>query len=293
MPSRTTASGMRRFLKPRNKQVTADLYHDILKKLDVRDKEEGKLPLLLEFYRELLLIQSNINERWQATDTILIKKEIDERIRNGIPLLCFREMDLDWKLLGETFAEVASVYRARPELFGPISGASIPVLTEELVKAWYEGTELPESVPAADGRLVWAILQATMNPFLSSYSRALIGSFNIEFWRRGYCPVCGGSPDFSFLDRERASRWLVCSRCDTEWLFQRLECPFCRTQNQKALTVFTDEKELYRLHACEECRRYLKTIDLRKTDDEVLIPLERLLTVDMDRQAREKGFGSN
>jgi FdhE protein len=273
--------------------VKEEIAGKILDKLEKQEEEEGNLPLLLEFYRALLLIQLKVNERRQTINTILAKNEIDERIRKGIPLLCFSEMDLDWKLLGETFAEVASVYRARPELFGPISGASIPILTEELVKAWYEGTELPESIPAADERLVRAMIQATMNPFLSSYSRAMIGSFNIEFWRRGYCPVCGGSPDFSFLDRERASRWLLCSRCDTEWVFQRLECPFCGCQEQGILDYFADDKELYRLYSCQRCLKYLKAIDLRKTEEDILLPLERLLTIDMDRQAREKGLGNN
>jgi formate dehydrogenase maturation protein FdhE len=49
-------------------------------------------------------------------------------------------------------------------------------------------------------------------------------------------------------------------------------------------------KELYRLHMCVRCKRYLKTIDLRKTDKQVLMPLESLLTAETDRQAREKGY---
>jgi FdhE protein len=268
----------------------ADLYHDILKKLDVREKEEGNLPLLLEFYRALLVIQSNTKKRLGVSEAGLSKKDIDERIRNGLPLLRFENLDLDWGLLEETFAKVVAAYHAYPELFGDMPEDSVPRLTKELVKAWYEGGEIPEPVSAASQRLVRAMLQATMNPFLRSYSQVLIGSFDIEFWRRRYCPVCGGSPDFSFLDKERGSRWLVCSRCDTEWVFQRLECPFCGTQNQNSLVLFTDEEELYRLHVCEQCKCYLKTIDLRKTEDEALLPLERFNTIDLDLQAKEYGY---
>lgn len=270
--------------------MTADIYQDILKKLDVREKEEGKLTLLLEFYRALLAIQSDAQRHLGAHRPDLSKEGIEERIRNGLPLLRFEDMEQDRALLEKVFAEVAAVYRAYPGLFGDIPEGVVPGLTKELVKAWYDGNELPESIPAGSERLVRAMLQAAMNPFIRSYSRELIGSFNIESWRRGYCPICRGSPDFAFLDRERGSRWLVCSRCDTEWVFQRLECPFCGTRNQAALAFFTDEKELYRLYVCEQCKRYLKTIDLRKTDDEVLMPLERLLTLELDSQAQKEGY---
>jgi FdhE protein len=111
-----------------------------------------------------------------------------------------------------------------------------------------------------------------------------------EQWRRGYCPVCGGKADFAFLDKEKGARWLLCSRCDTEWLFQRLECPYCGTTNQNELAYFTDDSELYRLYICQRCHTYLKAVDMRKTDSEILLPLERVLTADIDRQGQEKGY---
>ena len=85
---------------------------------------------------------------------------------------------------------------------------------------------------------------------------------------------------------------MLCSRCDAEWLFLRLECPYCGTQNQEALAHFTYEEEphLYRLYVCEECHTYIKAIDLRCTDAEVLLPLERVMTLDMDKQGQEKGY---
>jgi len=113
---------------------------------------------------------------------------------------------------------------------------------------------------------------------------------NQERWRRGYCPICGGNPDFAFLDKERGARWLLCSGCDAEWLFQRLECPYCGTQDQDALAYFTDDEGLYRLYVCERCKRYLKALDLRQAKSEVLLPLERLFTFDIDAQAQEYGY---
>ena len=96
----------------------------------------------------------------------------------------------------------------------------------------------------------------------------------------------------AYLEKEVGARWLLCSRCDSEWLFHRLECPYCKTQNQSLLSFLSDEKDLYRLYLCEQCKCYLKAIDLRKTDAEVLLPLERLYTLDLDTQARERGYHS-
>jgi len=134
------------------------------------------------------------------------------------------------------------------------------------------------------------IIQATLKPFLVGYSKALLSSVNQERWRRGYCPICGGSPDFAFLDKEYGARWLLCGRCDTEWLFQRLECPYCGNQNQAALAYFTDDEGLYRLYVCEQCHTYIKAVDLRRTESQVLLPLERVMTLDMDREGQEKGY---
>ena len=111
-----------------------------------------------------------------------------------------------------------------------------------------------------------------------------------ENWRRGFCPVCGGNPDIAFLDTERGARWLVCSRCDAEWVFQRLQCPYCGCTDQNALAYFTDDKGSYRLYVCEQCKHYLKAIDLRQAEEGVLMPLERLFTLDIDRQAQEDGY---
>jgi FdhE protein len=69
-----------------------------------------------------------------------------------------------------------------------------------------------------------------------------------------------------------------------------LQCPYCGTQDQNALAYFTDDKGLYRLYVCEQCKHYLKAIDLRQAEAEVLFPLERFYTVDMDRQAQEQGY---
>ena len=256
------------------------------------------LPQLLKFYQRLLRIQSRVEQKIASLfEPSLSSEAISSRIERGLPLLSFDELDLDWPLLDDIFTEVTATFAGYPELFGePPKRLKEPrtghLLTKEAVKAWFEGAKLPSAIVTdnVSKHLPVAIIHTTLKPFLISRAQTLLGFVDQERWRRGYCPICGGSPDFAFLDKERGARWLLCCRCDTEWLFQRLECPYCSTQDQNALAYFTDDDGLYRLYICEQCKRYLKAIDLRQAKSEVLLPLERLYTLDIDRQAQEHGY---
>ncbi len=272
----------------------------MLRKLEGWTEKVEASPELIEFYRRLLRIQSIAERRVGIPRLDLNSEAINDRLEQGLPLIRFDELDLNWSLLQATFVEVTSAFAKHPKLFGPIPKSLVETgghhhYLKEAVRAWYEMTRLPTAM-VPDGVnecLLEDIIQATLKPFLVGYSKARLSSVNQERWRRGYCPICGGSADFAFLDKECGARWLLCSRCDTEWLFQRLECPYCGNQNQNALAYFTDDEGVYRLYVCEQCTQYLKTIDLRQAKEEIEIPLERLFTLGIDMQAREYGYGGD
>ncbi len=261
-------------------------------------KEKGEAPAkLVEFYQKLLRVQSRAERRTGIPKPGLSSEAISDRLEHGLPLIGFDELDLDWSLLQDVFIEVASTFARYPKLFGVVPDSLLEAGSghlplREAVKAWFEGSSLPAKIAGVDVSepLLEAIIHATLSPFLGSYSKALLGLVNQEHWRRRYCPICGGSPDFAYLDKESGARWLLCSQCGAEWLFQRLECPYCGNKDHAALSYFTDDKALYRLYVCEKCRTYLKAIDLRCTELEILLPLECAMTLDMDRQAQEQGY---
>ena len=270
----------------------------IIDHLEEKERKEGALPPLLKFYQKLLRVQSRVEQKIASRlEPGLSSEAILKRMERGQPLIAFDELALDWSLLRETGNEITAIFAGYPELFGELpekmrkSGAG-RLLTRKAVKAWFKGAGLPATISAsaASENLLSAIAQATLKPFLVSHAKTMVGLFDPERWRRPYCPICGGSPDFAFLDKELGARRLLCSRCDTEWLFQRLECPCCGTRDQNALAYFTDDEGLYRLYVCEQCKQYLKAIDMRQTGARVLLPLERLYTLDLDRQARENGY---
>ncbi len=270
----------------------------IVRHLEEKEKKEGKLPPLLKFYQKLLRVQSEVERKLASQSKVSLSREaINKQLERGLPLIDLVEPALDRQLLIDTFSQVTAIFGEHSELFrtSPEKLKEIkatPLLAREITGAWLREHKLPSTMlkHVADENLLAAVIQATLKPFLVGQAKTLINFVDQELWRRGFCPICGGIPDLAYLDKERGSRWLVCSGCDTEWVFPRLQCPYCGTQDQNALAYFTDDKGLYRLYVCEQCKHYLKAIDLRQAEAEVLFPLERFYTVDMDRQAQEQGY---
>ena len=271
----------------------------ILQKLDELEQRDGKLPDFIQLYRQLLRLQSETRSWFTVPKPKLAEDVISDRLTQGIPLLSFEDLSLDWVQVKGLFRKIInSVAKASPDVSTEVKTLrnilSKKAVLEEVVKAWYEGSSL---IPIAarhsvDDELLGLVVAAVVKPFLSAQSEVLLPKVNQESWRRRYCPICGGRPDFAYLDEERGARWLLCSRCDAEWLFQRLECPYCGCQDQNALAYFTDDTGPYRLYVCDQCKRYLKAIALRQAKSDILLPLERLFTFEFDMQAREDGYRS-
>jgi len=277
--------------------VTTEKDSDILKRLEEWGRKGECPPSFLEFYQRLFRIQAEVEQPIGTPQPTLTEEAARERLERGVPLISFDELALDWSLIQDVFARVTAAFADYPGLFGDLpeslrASAPRPALSPEIAKAWFEGERLPTTASGEEVKeQPWqAIVHATLRPFLVSHAKAVRGLVDQERWRRGYCPVCGGSPDLAYLEKEVGARWLLCSRCDTEWTFQRLECPYCGNQDQEKLAYYTDDEGLYRLYICDNCHQYLKAIDLRKAKSEVLLPLERLFTLPLDAQSQELGY---
>ena len=130
---------------------------------------------------------------------------------------------------------------------------------------------------------------AALAPYLQRAAEAIRPHLDLSPWDQGYCPICGGRPNFAVLDEETGARQLMCARCATLWTYSRLRCPFCGAGAEKA-TYYASEDGFYRLYVCPTCKHYLKAVDLRKARRLVEPLVERLLTVGMDLTARQEGY---
>jgi FdhE protein len=260
---------------------------------------EQPLPSSLEFYRLILTAQSKNSIPDLSDITKELEKSAKQNLAQGKPVLAFADLKIDWDNFQNLYNELSQLtidYLApEPEDIRELKQISTDTNSfKEAAKTWFESKTLSRESPSKNQNinpLTSSVFQATFYPLLSAYADKLLHLVPQDSWYRKYCPICGGGSDFSFLDKERdGARWLLCSRCDAKWLFYPLVCPHCGNDDQKTLAYLTDDTGLYRLYVCEKCRRYLKAIDLRKTESETLLPLERIMTLDLDRQAHESNY---
>ncbi len=269
----------------------------ILARLEEWKKQDAPLPQYLTVYAQLLQREVEMESSLLPVDPPLTSEQAEQRLRQGQSLLDFDAIAFDWKVVHEHYRAIVDVIDSNlanedDESHRMTQIADNFELFRQIIEDWYKNIPLSSIAIEAcvPEQLLNATLQAVMKPFLTVHAEAMAGLVKQELWRRRYCPVCHGKADFAYLDKARSSRWLVCSRCDTEWLYQRLECPHCGTQEQTHLSYLTDETETYRLYVCKNCHKYIKAIDLAKTNEVILMPLERIMTLDLDRQANEAGY---
>jgi len=269
----------------------------IIRRLDGWSQSNTQWPTSIDTGIRLLRLGIEAKPRIGTPKPHLTRDAISSLLMQGKLILTFDDLGLDWSLLEELFRAAVRI------LIGESAGgeensqrlnqlaANTPLL-RQVARDYYNDTPLSATATehCIDTPLMEACVSAALAPFLAAHSEALSELVAQELWRRKSCPICGGAADFAFLEKDQGARWLMCSRCRMEWLFQRIQCPYCGTQKHESLAYRTNSQGLYRLYTCEECHGYIKAIDLRKAGSDVLLPLESILTVDLDRQAKEANY---
>jgi len=158
---------------------------------------------------------------------------------------------------------------------------------EGLIEAWLEGDE----TSLTDTFLARASTQPVLEA-VPELPAALRQSDPGE--RR--CPRCGGLPQLAvFPDTGEAlltgQRVLVCSRCSSEWALSRMTCASCGETSGGKMPILSDVDHFphLRIDACEMCRRYLITVDMRKDPRAVPI-VDELAALPLDLVAAERGY---
>ena len=141
-----------------------------------------------------------------------------------------------------------------------------------------------------DRAILLFLVTASIQPSLSANVEQLKDQVDLKNWLRGYCPVCGSSPQISEL-KDEGKRFFLCSFCRFTWPSERLKCPFCENADHEKLQYLYEEgQEAHRVDVCDNCKQYIKTVDSRKLDYEPDLPLEDIMTIHLDILASEKGY---
>jgi FdhE protein len=99
-------------------------------------------------------------------------------------------------------------------------------------------------------------------------------------WTAAQCPVCGAAPQVSVIAEESGEfmagspRSLICGRCASQWGFRRAVCVACGEDDSRRIGGWTAEAwPAIRIEACDTCRAYIKTFDLRQPGGRDVVPL--------------------
>jgi len=272
--------------------ATQQEYERILADLRKRGDERPELAPIIEQHYEFLAARAKIVA--PPVHLNISEGQAKESLREGLPLLRRVGFELDLERFRQLFGEICRIAaHHRPELASEFARIKTVLVKEPSQLRTLVATYLQENraqTPDLKPELLTFVLVNALHPFLEAYAEALRPLVKADLWHRGRCPVCDGEPDFAYLARESGARGLLCSRCDTQWLHKRLECPFCGNTRRESLAYYPSEDNRYRLYVCDECKRYLKTIDLREVGEIPLLPVERIVTLDMDLAARENGY---
>ena len=241
-----------------------------------------ELAPLLDFYATLWRLQ--LAAREEIAGQVALPDDAVPRLADGRPLLDFVPLPIE----PVTFARLAQDIAVLAHQYNPTWGElpEEPAAWLDLARDVFQrGTTPAEAATAADLPALAAGL--ALAPYLEHAAAFLRPHLDDTLWQRPYCPICGGRPDLALLHRETGARYLVCARCQSQWLYRRVGCPFCGREEG---LYYASSDEVYRLYVCDTCHRYLKTVDLRQTGRKVEPRLERLLTVGLDLAAQGEGY---
>jgi formate dehydrogenase maturation protein FdhE len=270
-------------------------YARILEELQRRATDQPELAQPESFFKSLLSAQSRAEPR--HCTSAMLAQDVTARLQAGQPILAPETFRADSVVLATLCHRVSILTAAyRPELAPACDAIRTWLCAEQgailnYATSYLDTGRVRQGEKAGlDSALLAFVFNQALHPFLRKYARTLTPFVDESIWFRPYCPVCGGEPDFAALARGTGARRLLCSRCDFEWAFWRGTCPFCGCDDSEPQKHLDMGDRMYRLYLCERCHRYLKTIDLRESAEERLLPVERILTLSMDLAARQVGY---
>ena len=189
---------------------------------------------------------------------------------------------------GERAAAAAQIRRALAS-----DKLDFETLLDQLVTDQEGGLAALADAAQVDPNLLTTLARFAMRPTLTAYAEAYQSMVDAlsEHWMRGTCPVCGGPAVFGEYRDVDQSRHLRCAACGTSWQFRRLECAHCGSDDFRSLSQIRLEEDPARfVDTCDVCHHYIKGINASEPISTDLLPLEDLLSIQLDALAEQNGY---
>jgi FdhE protein len=254
----------------------------------------------LRTYGAIMEAQQEVLEALACDLEPLEEVEIEASLVAGTPLLDACEVHIDAAAYRGLVTKIcAAVSEGSPDgldfcgalvEWDGLSESGLPRTRETLLAGDDLDFEVPGGLSETDREIVKSILWEGLAPFYRVCGRILSVMLDQSLWQRTFCPVCGGAPLMGKY-RQDDGLWIVeCSLCHTGWNLQRTGCSDCHGSQGSLDYLYIEGDPIHRANYCSDCRRYIKTVDLRSSGEEALLPLENVITIQLDQAAREQGL---
>jgi FdhE protein len=281
--------------------VAKHSYDNAISQLKELKEKDSDLTSIFDCYENILKAQKETGKSFDPDlhgldFTACIQKHAD-----GLPFLNSDTISITWDLFDKLAKKTCEITKllaksgeSEVEKFLMMLSDNSEMLHDILLKGVLEDStplkELAEKTGIGYDTIIFISIQS-LTPFIEKYAEKLREYIDSNVWLKGSCPVCGGEPLMGRLEEETGKRHLQCYLCRTNWEFARLECPFCDNNDQKKLHYFFDEEHKHRrVELCDQCKGYLKVIDIREVGDRFSLVVENLATLPLDVVAKREGF---
>lgn len=257
----------------------------------------------VSFQVDLLEISKKYKNKIKSPLIVLPEQDlIKQHFEKGSPIITFVPISLPQNILVPCWKDLIKAFQSHQILTTDVSSKVKTNSRVKLVKAIAKAVtsfdndalkKLAESIPI-ESSTMRLISRELVKPIFHSLADKVRESISFKSWTEGYCPVCGDLPNFArFSKEEEGKRYLWCERCEIEWVFQRICCPFCKNSDHTKLKFLTtNHREELRIDVCENCKGYIKTLDERKLEEEedIIYIKENVSSLFLDMIAEEKGY---
>ena len=261
---------------------------------------------ILDFYEKLFLAQEASREKADPKPIEIPDNIVAIKRKEAFPLIITKDFAIDMQAAEALLKELCGLAQEGNEVLADggryiLAGLENGTLHASTLfsKILDEGDALwDEAGKKADvaGSALAFLAYNAVKPSLSLCAEQVATYLDKdEPWEKGYCPICGHGPALAIL-RDEGERFLLCSFCGYEWAASRLFCPFCENTMKVVYTgavpdTLQEEKEL-RVHVCDACKKYIKTVDMRIIARPFYPFLEQISTLHLDMLARDQGLDS-
>ena len=257
---------------------------------------------ILDFYGRLFELQEASKGRIEIEPLKISQEHRAVKSREKFPLIEIKDFVFDETEAGKLFIAICNLAEAsNPELASDakaiMKSFGTAIKPGELFDSFLRGEDglyekLADEIDIAVTTLGFLSYNSLKPSFSLCADQLSLYLNNKDPWLKGYCPICGSPPILSIIG-DAGDRSLICSFCWHPWSVKRVFCPFCENPDSKTQHYFYGEEESeLRCDLCDGCKKYLKTLDARKTERMIYPPLEQIASLHLDYKAKELGYES-